>query len=128
MSSADRIGIADGAVGGPHRLVARVDRERARRTRSRVVASRPGATGSVDLLRALDGLSIRDRAVLAGYFLEGRTQKDIGGDLGVSQMQVSRVLASALARLRAKMGDGAEAAGPATASGPRRRRPEPPCG
>lgn len=79
----------------------------------------------VDLLRALDGLSTRDRAVLAGYFLEGRTQRDIGGDLGVSQMQVSRVLAAALARLRAKMGDGAEAVGTATASGRRRRRPKP---
>lgn len=65
------------------------------------------AEGRVDLARALEGLSGRDRAVLTRYFFEGRTQKDIGDDLGVSQMQISRVLASVLARLRGKMGDGA---------------------
>lgn len=42
----------------------------------------------------------RDRAVVCLYFEGDLTQADIGERLGVSQMQVSRILDRSLARLR----------------------------
>lgn len=46
-------------------------------------------------------LSGRERLILQLRFVEERTQSEIGEVVGVSQMQVSRVLASVLRRLRA---------------------------
>jgi RNA polymerase sigma-B factor len=57
----------------------------------------------MDLRRALDDLSSRDRWLLRRYFVDGGTQTEIACDLGVSQMQVSRMLTSVLARLRSQM-------------------------
>jgi RNA polymerase sigma-B factor len=48
----------------------------------------------------LGSLSKLERQVLALYFLEELTQAQIGRQLGVSQMQVSRILRRAIARLR----------------------------
>jgi len=48
----------------------------------------------------LGGLSGRDREILRLRFVEDLTQSDIAGRVGISQMQVSRVLRSSLARLR----------------------------
>ena len=45
-------------------------------------------------------LSERERLVLTLYFLEERTQSQIAEELGVSQMQVSRILRRAVERLR----------------------------
>lgn len=45
-------------------------------------------------------LSERDRRVLYLRFFEDRTQKEIGDEIGVSQMQVSRTLTRLLATLR----------------------------
>ncbi|MDQ6797987.1 MAG: sigma-70 family RNA polymerase sigma factor, partial [Actinomycetota bacterium] len=45
------------------------------------------------LRQALPTLSERERLVLKRYFFDGATQQEIGQDLGVSQMQVSRLLA-----------------------------------
>ena len=42
----------------------------------------------------------RDRAAVCLYFQDDLTQSDIGQRLGVSQMQVSRILERSLARLR----------------------------
>jgi RNA polymerase sigma-B factor len=53
------------------------------------------------LLRpALRCLSDRDKRILMLRFFEGRTQREIGDELGISQMQVSRLLARILLRLR----------------------------
>jgi len=49
------------------------------------------------LLAALDP---RDRLILGLRFVDGRTQKEIGDQIGVSQMQVSRLLNAVLGRLR----------------------------
>lgn len=60
---------------------------------------------------ALPMLSSRDRKVLELSYFEGESQKAIAARFGVSQMQVSRWMTSALGRLRGRM-----AAVPADAS------------
>jgi RNA polymerase sigma-B factor len=56
---------------------------------------------TVEMLQpVLAGLSDRDRRILHLRFVESRTQAEIGREIGVSQMQVSRVLRSILDRLR----------------------------
>lgn len=52
------------------------------------------------LQRALSGLTRRERLVLKWRFEEGCTQAEIGRRLGVSQMQVSRILRRSLSRAR----------------------------
>lgn len=52
------------------------------------------------LLAALDP---RDRLILGLRFVNGCTQKEIGDQIGVSQMQVSRLLNSVLGRLREQL-------------------------
>ena len=52
------------------------------------------------LVRALEGLSDRERLIVRLRFVEEWTQAEIGVVLGVSQMQVSRLLAGLLRRLR----------------------------
>ncbi len=58
---------------------------------------------NVILEERLEGLSDRDREVLHLSFVEDLTQSEIGKRVGVSQMQVSRILRAALDQLR---GDG----------------------
>jgi RNA polymerase sigma-B factor len=53
---------------------------------------------------ALSGLTDRERRVIRLRFFDGLTQEQIGHHLGVSQMQVSRLLAGILGRLRDKLG------------------------
>lgn len=63
------------------------------------------AVERVEWLRpALARLSERERRVIALRFVDGLTQEQIGTQLGVSQMQVSRLLASILGRLRDDLG------------------------
>ncbi|MGC3956084.1 MAG: sigma-70 family RNA polymerase sigma factor [Propionicimonas sp.] len=57
----------------------------------------------IDLRRALATLSGRERAVLSWRFGEDCSQTEIAQRLGVSQMQVSRILRSLLARLRQEL-------------------------
>jgi RNA polymerase sigma-B factor len=52
---------------------------------------------------ALKQIPTRDRRVLHMRFIEDRTQSDIAERIGVSQMQVSRILRRALVRLRGAM-------------------------
>ena len=62
--------------------------------------------GLVDVLtlrRELRHLTPRERRVVEWRFAEGLTQSEIGERLGVSQMQVSRILAGVLARLRSAL-------------------------
>ncbi|MGQ0847402.1 MAG: SigB/SigF/SigG family RNA polymerase sigma factor [Sporichthyaceae bacterium] len=51
----------------------------------------------------LDELPDRERRILQMRFYEDMTQAQIGAEIGLSQMHVSRVLAQTLATLRAKM-------------------------
>jgi RNA polymerase sigma-B factor len=48
----------------------------------------------------LDELSKRDRVIVHMRFVEDRTQTEIADEVGVSQMQVSRILRATLERLR----------------------------
>ncbi|MBD3783950.1 MAG: sigma-70 family RNA polymerase sigma factor [Micrococcales bacterium] len=57
-----------------------------------------------DLEAALSGLRERDRRVVRLRFVEERTQAEIGRELGVSQMQVSRILSRILTQLRGTLG------------------------
>ncbi len=52
-------------------------------------------------MRTLDA---RDRRVLALRFVWGRSQREIGEELGVSQVQVSRQLSRILGTLRHDLG------------------------
>jgi RNA polymerase sigma-B factor len=45
-------------------------------------------------------LSSRERLILYLRFVEGRTQSEIGAEIGVTQMQVSRLLTRILSRMR----------------------------
>jgi RNA polymerase sigma-B factor len=55
---------------------------------------------SVTIATAAEQLSARERRVLVLRFVEDMTQTQIAEQIGVSQMQVSRILRRALARLR----------------------------
>lgn len=55
---------------------------------------------SIDLRRALERLSTRDRQLVKLRFVDELTQQEVGRELGVSQMQVSRLLVRLLASLR----------------------------
>ena len=56
---------------------------------------------------ALDRLSASDRAVVVRYFFDGASQATIARELGISQMQVSRILARTTARLRSLLASAA---------------------
>ena len=51
--------------------------------------------------RCVRALSPREHRVLYLRFVEDLTQTEIGADIGLSQMQVSRILRAALERARA---------------------------
>nr|WP_238356648.1 sigma-70 family RNA polymerase sigma factor [Kribbella italica] len=51
----------------------------------------------------IDDLSARDRRILELAFIENWRQVDIGRDLGISQMQVSRLLSKILTGLRERL-------------------------
>ncbi|HEY2834561.1 MAG TPA: SigB/SigF/SigG family RNA polymerase sigma factor [Sporichthyaceae bacterium] len=61
-------------------------------------------TDCTSLLPLLDGLTDRERRLLHLRFFEDRTQSEIGEELGVSQMHVSRLLTKVLAQLREQLG------------------------
>jgi RNA polymerase sigma-B factor len=74
-------------------------------------------SGDIDRMLSLSSLrtvlavlSERERLIIRLRFVEERTQSEIGRVLGVSKMQVSRLLASILATLREGLGDAAYAA------------------
>lgn len=65
---------------------------------------RDAADARVALAPVVRRLSERDRRILYLRFFEDRTQEEIGADLGVTQMQVSRLLTRILTSLRAEVG------------------------
>lgn len=58
---------------------------------------------SLTLRAAVAGLEPRDRSIIRMRFVEERTQSDIAARIGVSQMQVSRLIARILHRLRCSL-------------------------
>jgi RNA polymerase sigma-B factor len=54
----------------------------------------------VDLQRLLPGLDPNEQLALRRIYFDERTQRDVAAELGVSQMQVSRLLTRALKKLR----------------------------
>ena len=62
------------------------------------------------LRRELERLPERERRILREYDLEGRTLREIGEDLGVSESRVSQIRSRALGRLRERLGDLRDAA------------------
>jgi RNA polymerase sigma-B factor len=85
----------------------------------RLGATDPGY-GQADELASigpsLRALPDRERLVLFLRFVKDMTQSEIAAEIGVSQMHVSRILRSTLARLRAQNGDEAELAGAGSGS------------
>ena len=61
------------------------------------------AEDRVVLRQLINGLDDRQRRLLAMRFVEDRTQEEIGQALGISQMQVSRLLRATLHQLRQAM-------------------------
>jgi len=57
-------------------------------------------TDRLALQRALSGISTRDQLVLGWRFEEGCTQGEIGQRLGISQMQVCRIIRRSLEQVR----------------------------
>lgn len=58
----------------------------------------------VDLRRAIAGLPPEAQRVLHLRFVEERSQREIAGELGATQMQVSRMLGRVFRQLRAELG------------------------
>ncbi len=75
------------------------------------------AEARVTLAAVMRGLTPRERRILELRFFGNRTQAEIGADIGVTQMQVSRLLNRILARLRkrllAESGSSPASSGPA---------------
>jgi RNA polymerase sigma-B factor len=69
---------------------------------------RAAAEAKILLLPALRQLRERDRRIVMLRFFCGLTQKEIADDIGVTQMQVSRLLTRILRDLRRSVGDDAE--------------------
>ena len=61
------------------------------------------AEARADLRRVVAVLSPRERRMLGMRFLDGATQAEIGSAIGVTQMQVSRLLSGLFARLRDRL-------------------------
>lgn len=57
----------------------------------------------LSLERALRDLSDRERTVVAGIFVHGLTQREVGQRLGVSQRHVSRILNAAVKKMAAAL-------------------------
>jgi RNA polymerase sigma-B factor len=53
----------------------------------------------------LAGLPERERRILILRFVDGKTQTEIAEVVGISQMQVSRLVARSLAQLREQLSD-----------------------
>ena len=61
------------------------------------------AEARIMLAPAVRRLAVRDRRILELRFFRGWTQEQIAGDIGVTQMQVSRLLSRILSDLRAEL-------------------------
>jgi RNA polymerase sigma-B factor len=57
------------------------------------------------LAKALEALPERDQVIIRLRFIDGLTQSEIASRLGVSQMHISRLLATSLQQLRTRLND-----------------------
>jgi len=64
----------------------------------------------VALRTAMGALPRRERRIVYLRFFEDRTQAEIGAELGISQMHVSRLLRASLATLSRELGEDVQAA------------------
>jgi RNA polymerase sigma factor for flagellar operon FliA len=55
------------------------------------------------LVQAMTGLGERERQVLALYYAEELTMKEVGAMLGIGESRVSQIHSSAVTRLRARL-------------------------
>jgi RNA polymerase sigma-B factor len=82
-------------------------RDREGQTMAESLGSEDGGFASVEnhsaLAKAMETLSPRDRRIVQLRFVEGLSQSEIAARLGVSQMQISRLLAANLRRLRSNI-------------------------
>ncbi|WP_205629172.1 RNA polymerase sigma factor SigF [Jiangella muralis] len=62
-----------------------------------------GVENRETLARMLEGLPDRERRIIVLRFFRGMTQSQIAGEIGISQMHVSRLLARTLIQLRESM-------------------------
>jgi RNA polymerase sigma-B factor len=76
-------------------------------------SGRAAAEARIVLAPVLRRLAERDRRILLLRFVQGWTQQEIAQDIGVTQMQVSRLLSRILSDLRAGLSEGASGRGPA---------------
>lgn len=101
------------ACGGGYSLLS-LEGTAAQNRAADAVASESGDFARFDtrdlLSHALDDLSPRELGLLRLRFVEERTQAEIGESVGVSQMQVSRLLSGIVARLRVTLLDADSAA------------------
>lgn len=95
-------------VGGHYRAASR---DSAGRGPDGGEAEVPSIDGAFDLrvnvqalIEALPALDGAQRLIIQRTFFEGRTQRQVAGELGVSQMQISRLRARALVSLRQALG------------------------
>jgi RNA polymerase sigma factor (sigma-70 family) len=87
--------------------------------RGDLIGSADADLDRVELLRTLGPLcrrlGARDRRILYLRFFKGWTQREIAAELGVTQMQVSRLLSRILGTLRGGLADQESATGPTSA-------------
>ena len=77
--------------------------------------------GRRELRAAVDLLPVRHRAVITGWFFEGRLMDDIAEELGVTASRVSQLRSEALVLLRDALGAGPAVVAPLDGRGARRR-------
>lgn len=75
------------------------------------VRDQPGHLDQIDAFRGLiRGCNRTERLLLIGYYWQGRTMKEIGADLDLSESRVSQLHSDILDRLRERLTDRAPAA------------------
>jgi RNA polymerase sigma factor (sigma-70 family) len=74
-----------------------------RELRERIILAYLGLADRLALPDLLDGLSDLERRAVVLRFFNGLKQKQIGAELGYTQMHVSRVLHRALRRMREQL-------------------------
>ncbi len=57
----------------------------------------------IAIKQAIRNLSERERSILSMRFLDGKTQMEVAGEIGISQAQVSRLEKGALSRIKAEI-------------------------
>jgi RNA polymerase sigma-B factor len=82
-------------------------RDREGQTMAESLGSEDGGFSAVEnhsaLAKAIETLSDRDKSIVKLRFVDGLSQSEIAAQLGVSQMQISRLLAASLRQLRSNI-------------------------